>query len=115
MEMWWLIIDGDVVAHWWRCGGSLVEMWWLTGGDVLTKLQYCFELYYFNSFFCCLLNVFSPKRLCTVCSELFFVIQYYRPPIVDQFSPIACDTVLALSTRHELFFFFFLFSEELES
>ena len=48
---WWLIIDGDVVAHWWRCGGSLVEMWWLTGGDVLTKLQYCFELYYFNSFF----------------------------------------------------------------
>ena len=30
MEMWW-IINGDVVAHWWRCVGSLMEMWWLIG------------------------------------------------------------------------------------
>ena len=30
VEMWWLI-DGDVVAHWFRCGGSFVDMWWLIG------------------------------------------------------------------------------------
>ena len=32
MDMW-RFIDGDVVAHWWRCGGSLMEMLWLNDRD----------------------------------------------------------------------------------
>ena len=35
MKIWWFI-NGDVVAHWWKCGP-----WWLIDRDVATQQWTC--------------------------------------------------------------------------